>query len=263
MPQAGLSSRPRRIEARLVASSSRRAEGCSRRDRAHQVLAFGVEQVMLLRRREAWRAAASARSCRARATGCAALRSAIGVVADPGADPPGARAAVAEEQRDDPFAAAREAPTPAPRWRGRRFRRRRCRRSRPASRAASARADRDDILPGRLEQRLGQLLKPAVVGEAAVVDRRVGPEDDLDLRLRRARQSRGCGCVGAAGCSGRRHRRRTRSSAPRSRPSIVARAAPPRSAARARARGGRVGRQRGEDARAASGCRTSAGRPAG
>ena len=46
--------------------------------------------------------------------------------------------------------------------------------------------DERGVVPRQLRQRLRQLLQPGVVGEAAVVDARVGPEDDLEaLRLRR------------------------------------------------------------------------------
>ena len=42
------------------------------------------------------------------------------------------------------------------------------------------------IVPGELGDRLGQFLQPAVVGEAAVVDRRVGPENHFQLACRAA-----------------------------------------------------------------------------
>ena len=91
-------------------------------------------------------------------------------------------------------------------------------------------------VPGDLGQRLGQLLQPAIVGEAAVPDGRIGPEDDLEAGRRRCRwrghdrggrrrgRWRGCrfGC-GRRGCGsgcarggrsggalGRRHERRGR-----------------------------------------------------
>ena len=48
------------------------------------------------------------------------------------------------------------------------------------------------IVPGELADRVGQLLQPGVVGEAAVVDRGRGPEDDLGL----------CAVAGAAAASG-------------------------------------------------------------
>ena len=47
------------------------------------------------------------------------------------------------------------------------------------------RADPRRRVPRDLRQRLGQLLEPAVVREAAVPDRRIGPEDDLEPSLRR------------------------------------------------------------------------------
>ena len=37
------------------------------------------------------------------------------------------------------------------------------------------------VVPGELGDRLGQFLQPAVIGEAAVVDRGVGAEDDFEL----------------------------------------------------------------------------------
>ena len=43
------------------------------------------------------------------------------------------------------------------------------------------------VVPAQIRHRLGQLLQPAHVGPAAVVDVRVGPEDDLDGILRRGR----------------------------------------------------------------------------
>ena len=43
------------------------------------------------------------------------------------------------------------------------------------------RAEDRGVVPGELGDRLGQFLQPAVVGEAAVVNRGVGPEDDFEL----------------------------------------------------------------------------------
>ena len=41
------------------------------------------------------------------------------------------------------------------------------------------RADINRVIPRQLAQRLGHLLKPAVIGKAAIVNRRVGQEDDF------------------------------------------------------------------------------------
>ncbi len=71
-----------------------------------------------------------------------------------------------------------------------------------AERLRGARADVGDVVPANLVERLGQLLQPAVVGEAAVVDRRVGVEGDLEpgrLGLGRRRSDR---------AGGQRHRLR-------------------------------------------------------
>ena len=46
------------------------------------------------------------------------------------------------------------------------------------------------VAPGQLRDRLGQFLQPAVVGEPAVVNRRVGDRHQVELRLRRQRPSR-------------------------------------------------------------------------
>ena len=46
--------------------------------------------------------------------------------------------------------------------------------------AAPGRADERGVVPGELGQGLGQFLQPAVVGPAAVPDRRVGTEEDLE-----------------------------------------------------------------------------------
>ena len=43
------------------------------------------------------------------------------------------------------------------------------------------RAHEGGVVPGQLRDRFGQFLKPTVVGEAAVVDRRVRLEDDFQL----------------------------------------------------------------------------------
>src|ERR1019366_1830417 len=43
------------------------------------------------------------------------------------------------------------------------------------------RADHDGVVPGQLGQRLRQLLQPSVVREAAVVDRGIATEVDLDV----------------------------------------------------------------------------------
>ena len=42
------------------------------------------------------------------------------------------------------------------------------------------RAEERGIVPGQLGQGLGQFLEPAVIGPAAVTDRRVGAEEDLE-----------------------------------------------------------------------------------
>ncbi len=75
----------------------------------------------------------------------------------------------------------------------------RCRRS------AICRADRDHVVPGELAERLGQLLQPRHVGEAAVPHARVRPEHHIDracaTRLR-------CRRRGGMRCRGDRRRRR-------------------------------------------------------
>ena len=55
------------------------------------------------------------------------------------------------------------------------------------------RPDQRGVVPGELGERLRQLLQPGVVGEAAVVDARIGPEDDFEpLRRRCAALRRAC-----------------------------------------------------------------------
>jgi hypothetical protein len=49
------------------------------------------------------------------------------------------------------------------------------------------RADPRRRVPGDLGVRLRQFLEPAVVGEAAVPDGRIGPEDDFEAALGRRR----------------------------------------------------------------------------
>ena len=53
-------------------------------------------------------------------------------------------------------------------------------------RARAAADEQRGVVPGELRQRLGQLLQPAVVGVAAVVDTGIGPEDDLAVPRRAA-----------------------------------------------------------------------------
>src|ERR1043165_1090429 len=60
-----------------------------------------------------------------------------------------------------------------------------------AERFRRGRADDGDVVPGELRQGLRQLLKPAVVGEATVVDGRVCAEDYLEVARAAARQRRG------------------------------------------------------------------------
>src|SRR5207249_8681531 len=53
------------------------------------------------------------------------------------------------------------------------------------------------VVPGHLRQRLRQLLEPAVVGESAVVDRRVWAEVQLERRFAPARRRAGLtDCLG-------------------------------------------------------------------
>ena len=59
----------------------------------------------------------------------------------------------------------------------------------------SRRADKCDVLPGDLRQRIRKLLKPAVICEAAVINTRVGQNSDLEraairrLRFRRLKNA--------------------------------------------------------------------------
>ena len=46
------------------------------------------------------------------------------------------------------------------------------------------------VVPAQIRNRLGQLLQPAHIRPAAVVDIRIGPEDDLERILRRGRGNR-------------------------------------------------------------------------
>ena len=66
------------------------------------------------------------------------------------------------------------------------------------------------ILPGEFRQRLRQLLQPAVVCKAAIVDCRVGPENELETaNLARRYWARGCwdrGRPARIGCHGIRLR---------------------------------------------------------
>ncbi len=50
------------------------------------------------------------------------------------------------------------------------------------SRSRGAWAEQDGIVPGYLGQRLGQFLQPAVVGEAAVENARIGTEEHIQRR---------------------------------------------------------------------------------
>ena len=59
--------------------------------------------------------------------------------------------------------------------------------------ARQGRADQGGVVPGQARQRLGQFLEPGVVGESAVPDGRVGPEDDLQASALVAARGAGLG----------------------------------------------------------------------
>jgi hypothetical protein len=59
--------------------------------------------------------------------------------------------------------------------------------------SAVRRAHPGDVVPADLVERLRQLLHPAVVGEAPVVDRRIGVERDLEAAGGRGLLGRGRG----------------------------------------------------------------------
>ena len=104
----------------------------------------------------------------------------IDVDADPVADPAGAAAAVAQEDRDRRLGLARLDP--------RRHLHRLAADSVSSITSSSGDpqplgqglADEGGVVPGQPVHRPGQLLEPAVVGEPAVPDRRVGAEDELE-----------------------------------------------------------------------------------
>ena len=73
------------------------------------------------------------------------------------------------------------------------------------ARASAGLIDRR-IVPRQLRERLGQLLQPAVVGERAVVDRRIWREDDLAIGLRCADAR--CCALGLTGMMSLRRSRR-------------------------------------------------------
>ena len=60
-------------------------------------------------------------------------------------------------------------------------------------------ADDDGVVPRQLRDRFGQLLQPAVVGEAAVEDTRVRAECDFETRIRRGPAKAGRHTGGRAG----------------------------------------------------------------
>ena len=74
------------------------------------------------------------------------------------------------------------------------------------------RGGRDDrgVVPGQLAERLRELLEPAVVREAAVEERRVGPEDGLERRTASAAGRRGEGPRDVGDADGERLRRERR-----------------------------------------------------
>ena len=194
--------RPRR---RLVAFVHRLriADELVERDRADHAAAF--HQVVILRARERIRARRCVDELDAarRTTSASAVRSALALKPAPVADVAGARAAVAEvhgdavvgvagdrEQRAADRAAAiaqlddvaDDLSVLAALQR---------RRARRLERRGRRRADERGVVPGQLGERLRQLLQPAVVGEAAVEDGRVGAEDDLERRRRPAAAAAG------------------------------------------------------------------------
>ena len=106
--------------------------------------------------------------------------------------------------------------------------------------------DQHGVVPGDLRERLRQLLQPAVVREAAVVDRRIGCERDFvarrDCGRTRTRPARGRRPRSSAAARCRRSRRRAAPAARTSRTPGPTPAAAPASSSLTRSRSVRSGR---------------------
>ena len=107
---------------------------------------------------------------------------AVRIEADAGAGASGPGAAVAQVQRDGAIHVARLHPHRRPQRAALVSQLAPCRRFPTAFSAVRRRRAHDrGVVPGQLGDGLGQFLQPAVVGEAAVVDRGIGPEDHFQF----------------------------------------------------------------------------------
>src|SRR5579872_305662 len=103
----------------------------------------------------------------------------IGVVTDVGSDSPAPVAAIAEKNRQRVVGVSRLNPGRGDDFSALKFKVD-YRSVVQAHALGHGEADHDRIVPGQFREWLGDLLQPSVIGEAAVIDRRIRPDDELD-----------------------------------------------------------------------------------